>query len=240
MSLHVELQIMNMIENWSPDEEHQFNPDSVYDFVIERLDCVNMYRFENIDSIVKWLCDGGDGDNGEKKIVAKSKRCVKSTFKKGIKIKIQKPKDSVPMFNDIGKALAVLERKKQNQSKSDVSGEIDVITIDNNSSPWNSYAMAAQENRQNINVLTEIHSIAMSTPFADVKRVNVNSKRKRSNFSDENHKEPKFLCNYCEKKYQQKSSLSRHEKKYHEIIHPSAKRPKNNNYNLPAPINTEM
>lgn len=232
MSLHTDMQIVKMIENWpSIGDEHQINRDSILDFVIERMDGLNMYRFENIDNIVQWLCDGR---NGDKKTVINPKRCVKSTFQKGTKIKIQKPTDSAVKFNDFGKAWMVYTQCKRNhQLNSGDSEEIDVTTLDNHASPWNSYAMAQQENRQNITVLTEIQPIATVTPC-------VNVKRKRPKSPAKIGKEPKFVCINCDKKYQQKSSLSRHEKKYHEIIHPSAKRPKNNNYNLPAPINTEM
>lgn len=66
MSSHTKFQIIDLIKNL-PSVEHQFNSDSIFDFVIDQMDGVNMYRFENIGSIMKWLCDG---DGGNQKALA--------------------------------------------------------------------------------------------------------------------------------------------------------------------------
>lgn len=251
MSSDVQSRIINMIKNrpfiakdqlnCRSVEEDRLISDSVYDFITERVDEENMLHFKDIGSIVKWLSDGDGNYNGEKKTVTKLKRCAKSTFKPGQKIKIPKPKSTVRKFNNIQGALAVLKQNNNtNQSNSGDAEEIDVTTLDNHPSPWNTYAMAHQENRQHINVLTEIHPIATAPTQPhhhqqkqqrqsrnSVKHPKVSAKRKRSKSTDENKTERRFWCNLCEKKYLQNSSLLRHQRDNHGDRMP-AKRPKNN------------
>lgn len=233
MPMDVQLQIVNMIKNWQSVEEDRFNSDSIFDFVTEHMAERNVLKFKDVGSILRWLCDGNGVYYGVKKTAMKTKRqqptAKRPTFKPGQKIQIRKPNGNVQTFNDIHGALAVLKQNNNsNQSNSGDSEEIDVTTLDNHSSPWNTYAMAHHENRQLLNVLTEIHPIASATQQQRTvaKQPKAKPKRKRSKSPDENKKEPQFWCNHCDKKYQQNSSLIRHHKEQH-ATEITVRRPRN-------------
>lgn len=232
MPMDVQLQIVNMIKNWQSVEEDRFNSDSIFDFVTEHMAERNVLKFKDVGSILRWLCDGNGVYYGVKKTAMKTKRqqptAKRPTFKPGQKIQIRKPNGNVQTFNDIHGALAVLKQNNNsNQSNSGDSEEIDVTTLDNHSSPWNTYAMAHHENRQLLNVLTEIHPIASATQQRTAaKHPKAKPKRKRSKSPDENKKEPQFWCNHCDKKYQQNSSLIRHHKEQH-ATEITVRRPRN-------------
>lgn len=221
--MDVQLQIFNMIKNWQSVDEDRLNSDSIFDFVTEHMAERNVVKFKDVGSILRWLCDGNGVYYGVKKTAMRTKRqqptAKRPTFKPGQKIQIRKPNGNVQTFNDIHGALAVLKQNNNsNQSNSGDSEEIDVTTLDNHSSPWNTYAMAHHENRQLLNVLTEIHPIASATQQQQLtvaKQPKAKPKRKRSKSPDENKKEPQFWCNHCDKKYQQNSSLIRHHKEQH-------------------------
>lgn len=235
---NVQTQIIEMIKNCQLVEDNQINSDSVYDFVNERMEGKGVYRrFVDIASITKWLCEGY-GNRGAKKTVTKARPSIK--LKPGQKIKIPKPSSNVLTFNDLQRARAVLQQNNTVQLQYGDSEEIDVITPDNHSLQWNSYAIAPQEL---LNVSTEFRAIR-TVPVQQQehkRRLTIKqpksketSKRKRSNSPNENKKEPKHWCNECEKKYQQKSSLLRHQRQVHD-----AKQLNINNNNNETPI-TEL
>lgn len=189
-------------------------------------------RFGDIDSIRKWLCED-NGNHGATKTVTKTRPSIK--LKPGQKIKIPKPSSNALTFNDLQRARAVLQQNNTIQLQSGDSEEIDVITPDNHSSQWNSYAITPQEL---LNVSTEIRAIGSMPAQQQLKRrltvkqpkSKETSKRKRSKSPNENKKEPRCCCNVCGKKYQQKSSLLRHQRQVHAAIQPNNK---NNNNETP-------
>lgn len=255
MSSEVQLGIIKMIEDEQCIEKYEFNsdtiPEPILDFVTKRMDGKDVLPFDDIGTIEKWLRDDNCNYIGGEETVTKIKQCEKptTTIRSGPTIIISKPDASVRKFSDFQKAQAVLKQNNNtNLLNSGDSDEIDVITLDNHSSPWNSYAMAHQENRQLLNVLTEIHPIKTATRQqqqqhqrrrTDVKRPNsiASAKRKRSKSPDENKKVPRFWCGHCDKKYQQNSSLLRHQKQIHPETVPATKSNSNNNNQKP---NTEM
>lgn len=212
----VSAEIMKMIVNLPYVDESRLNVDQIYDFIIEYMSEVNFRRqakFRNIENIVKWL---SAGCNGRKK--QSIDRHPKATLKPGTKIKIQLSKCNKDMFNTIEKAQARLQARRipiyQSHSDDSNDSDVDVVTPDYHSQ-FNSVHYQNQSLPQN-NALKEHPPNASATPAAAAKR-----KRSKSSI------DPKYVCRYCDKQYQQKSSLNRHEKCQHpsEIPTKCAQRP---------------
>lgn len=204
--------IMNMIKNCPHIEDEQLNPDIIFDFVIEHVSDKNLCRFENMSSIVRWL---------------KRPPTSQVKIKPGTKIVIPKPKPGdVKLYNQLESAQACLKQNSASSSSFDDTEEIDVITADDYTSPWNHYHQQAPpkitpKSPASFQILTVKQRNAPQPP-SDGKRPKGKGKlkRNRSDSPDENqYDEPdaKYSCKYCNKKYQQRSSVNRHEKQIHQI-----------------------
>lgn len=226
MSPNVQTQIIAMIKNCKLVEDHQLNSDSIYDFVAERTFGKRVRRFADVDSIQKWLYDENGNRSGKRAVI---KPRPANELKKGQKIKINPPKDA-RTFSDLEQAQVVFQRSNANQSQSDE--DIDVVSPYTHPSQWNTYAIAHQDllkvsterapqQQQQQEKQQQLQHQRRRSIVREPKSKET-AKRKRSQSSNENKKEPRFWCKNCDKKYQQNSSLLRHERKAH-----PAKRPNN-------------
>lgn len=225
MSPNVQTQIIAMIENCNLVEGHQLNSDSIYDFVAERTYGKKIKRFADVDSIQKWLYDENGNRSGKKAATKPGTKPRPSILKVGQIIKIQRRKDD-PMFSDFERAKVVLLQKNTSPSRSDDSAEIDVTTVDIHPPLWNAYGtMAPQEYHVSTKTAQQQQQQQLQhqrrRSIVKQPKANETQKRKRSQSSNGIKKEPRFWCKNCEKKYQQNSSLLRHQRAVHE-----AKRPK--------------
>lgn len=225
MSPNVQTQIIAMIRNCKLVEDHQLNSDSIYDFVAERTFGKRVRRFADVDSIQKWLYDENGNRSGKRAVI---KPRPANELKKGQKIKINPPKDA-PVYTDLKRAQHDFRRSNANQSQSDE--DIDVVSPYTHPSQWNTYAIAHQDllkvsterapQQQQQEKQQQLQHQRRRSIVREPKSKET-AKRKRSQSSNENKKEPRFWCKNCDKKYQQNSSLLRHERKAH-----PAKRPNN-------------
>lgn len=221
---------MKMIENLDYADAYRSNTDNVYDFIVEYMSEVNFKRheqFKSINNIVKWLGAGFSGGNGRKKMTElKIHRISKETLKPGTRIKIPLSNiNNVPKFHDVESAKAhmnsaiLVPMPISVHSNSDDSDEIDVITPDIRTQ-WNNghnFTGDAPQNfyDQQLNGFTQQPVPVKSSTQSATKRAKAKPKPKRPKTPDQNRKESKYPCNYCDKYYQQKSSLHRHEKGNH-------------------------
>lgn len=229
-------EIMALIENLPYVDEHLLNTDTIYDFILDYVSEVNFRRrekFKTIESIKKWLSTGFKSGGNARKKVSTSKS--HETFKPGTKLKIPLSNlnnlTPIGMFKNVESAKAHMNSTRAINSNSDDSEEIDVITPDNYTQ-WNNCHNSngdtpkcfepKQQQKHQLNGITQ-KLVPIAKPLADnVKRTKPKPKRATD------HKEPMYPCKYCEKHYQQKSSLHRHEKGHHpNEIHSCTKRQSN-------------
>lgn len=204
-------EIFQMIVNEPLAMGMQFNLDTIYDFVIDRVDESDINQFEDINSALKWLHSDDSSWHGQfhanvNENEIPNQASLPKRLKKGIKVTIRKPSASDIKFNDFESVQAYLSQATNYQSN-DESDEIDVTTFDY-ATPWNQYPIveSKQKNRKNskINrILTENQQAASFTCITN----KMPSKKAASKDLDACHE-----CLACGKKYKQKSSLNRHEK----------------------------
>lgn len=218
-------EIYNMIVNWSAivSEVHiqqTLDLGALLDFVIEHVGDTELFRFEDLTSILNWLC--ADESHWNQIDVNEQFDSIDSNLyqpchdptianvlKPGTKVTIRKPSVNDIKFQDLESVKAYLNKGSSNQSNDD-SEDVDVTTFDYTPT-WNSIGnqyfmeatpMALPKRRKNAKVLTENQS--------NVANLNV-STRKRGTIKNE-LVESTYKCSECDKKYKQKSSLLRHSK----------------------------
>lgn len=223
-------EIFKMIVNWPviASEVHlqqAFDLDTLLDFVIEHVGDTEIFRFDDLASILNWLytdesqwnqIDGNDQLDSVDSSVCQpcNDTTIASVLKPGTKITIRKPSASDIKFQDLESVQAYLNKGSVSsyQSSNDDSEEVDVIT-DDFTPTWNSmgtqYFIEATstvppKSRKNSKVLTENQS--------NVANLNVNARKKVTIKSD--LVEATYKCSECDKKYKQKSSLLRHSKSH--------------------------
>lgn len=217
-----------MIVNWPAIAselhlQHSFDEEALLDFVIEHVGDTELFRFEDLTSILNWLCADESqwnhiDDNDQLDSVDSSvyQPChdttIPSVLKPGTKITIRKPSANDIKFQDMESVQAFLNKGSSNQSNDD-SEEVDVTTFDYVPT-WNSignqYFIEATvppstvppKSRKNSKVLTENQS--------NVANLNVSARKKGTIKND--LVESTYKCSECDKRYKQKSSLLRHSK----------------------------
>lgn len=204
-------EIFRMIVNLPSAIEMQFNIETIYDFVIDRVGEPNLCQFKDVGSILNWLkADETLYLNNKDENRANNQVTMPKVLKPGTKITIRKPSPNDIKFNDIESAQAYLSQATLSQSSNDDSEEIDVTTFDY-TTPWNQYPIIeskskTRKNSKSHRILTENQQTASFTCIT-----NTLPNKAKSNGRD-NSPETMYQCSTCEKRYKQKSSLNRHEK----------------------------
>lgn len=214
----------NMIVNW-PVFESEIQPslnfDTLLDFVDEHVGEADLYRFENVASILSWLNADEMLWNAQCQVNAiENQQTMDSTIphvlKPGTKITIRKPSASDIKFNDMESVQAYLSQGPSYQSNDEFqfngnddqndSEEVDVTTFDFTPT-WNHFHVVEMnpKSRKNIKVLTEMQPNATNINATKSKRGTI----KANGLVESTHK-----CPDCEKSYKQKSSLLRHSKSH--------------------------
>lgn len=209
MSIEIYNTISNMIVNlpaFASEMQPSLSLDTLLDFVAEYVGETNLYRFQDIASILNWL--GADETlwNGQC-IISGSENghgtdtTIAHVLKPGTKITIRKPSSTDVKFNDMESVQAYLSSASQSN---DDSEEVDVTTFDYTPT-WNHYHISEpsmQKFRKNTKVLTE-------------KQSNINTiAPKKLKITADGLVESQYKCSECDKKYKQKSSLLRHSKSH--------------------------
>lgn len=213
-------EVLKMIVNLPPLADIPHNFDAIFDFIIEHVSEVDMCRFNDVASIVKWLhTDDAHQTNQQPSFmnhISERKTGDESTLAKmlrpGTKITIPKPRPSDIILNDYESVQAYLNQGIVYQSNYDDLEEVDVTTFDY-SPPWNQYHCIDEQPKSRKNsfrVLTEKQPTANCN-----KRTNAFPKKYSIKVtSTDSSNEPMFECSQCDRKYKRKSSLNRHEKSH--------------------------
>lgn len=204
-------EIFRMIVNLPSVIEMQFNIETLYDFVIDRVGETNLYQFKDVGSILNWLkADETLWFNNPDENRATNQITMPKVLKPGTKITIRKPSPNDIKFNDIESVQAYLSQAALSQSSNDDSEEIDVTTFDY-TTPWNQYPIIeskpkTRKNSKSHRILTENQQTASFTCIT-----NTMPNKAKLNGCD---KSPEifYQCSTCDRRYKQKSSLNRHEK----------------------------
>lgn len=195
---------------------HSIDLDAVLDFVIEHVDDKELYRFQDIASILNWL-NGIDATwNGQHRVnpieCQQGNDTAMPILRPGTKITIPKPSASDIKFTDMESVKAYLNQGPANQSNDD-SEEVDVTTFDFTPT-WNQYHNT--ETKPKSRKTTKLHRVLTEKqPTAN----GTNTKPcypKKGAIKSTDHRpvETIYKCMQCDKKYKQKSSLHRHEKSH--------------------------
>lgn len=220
-------EIMEMIVNWPPMTETQMNFETVCDFVFERVNEADMFRFHDVDSILKWLHSDETISNQYHPVTqfrpqhsSREEPTLVKMLRPGTKIIIPKPRPNDKRFTNIESAQAYLNQNVIYQTIDvdvdyDDSDEVDVISCDY-SPPWNQFHMLEdptpkpRKNARMHRVLMEKQPTATYTCNA---RTIIQPKKKTIKATNVDAcDEPLFECQSCDRKYKRKSSLNRHEK----------------------------
>lgn len=222
-------QIMDMIVNMPTTTDIPFNCDEMFDFVIEHESEAHICQFKNCTSIVKWLQDDDPHSNesnsneNQTEIRTYDGVALKRILKPGTKITIPKPRSNTMTFKNI-ESLQLFINQNPNHGiyqniniNYDDSEDVDVTSYDC-LSPWNTghniKTIQSTDPKLNqysnvLRVLTEKQPTATYTcnTITSIQSVKKPHKIKEHNINE-------YVCNTCNKKYKQKSSLNRHEKSH--------------------------